>query len=219
MMAEAVGETQDVYRPNVSSYDAPNMAQERIPIKALALDTLSIFSGSCSADIRPADCKSNTSGCCRREGRAVRVQTRTISPAGDDKRELRPGRAVESTSSRRTQVGNARNVTHPACGPESQHGKPIALEHFTLASFGSYRLCRRGVPAPLYIPSPFPHRPSSGTSLERRPHLGRPRGLGVDERVSGDAVRLSMLRLGLHCNLRLTRLLIPVPTRLYVIAI
>ncbi|KAI0779449.1 AFG1-like ATPase-domain-containing protein [Fomes fomentarius] len=45
MMAEAVGETQDVYRPNVSSYDAPNMAQERIPIKALALDTLSIFSG------------------------------------------------------------------------------------------------------------------------------------------------------------------------------
>ncbi|KAI0744112.1 AFG1-like ATPase-domain-containing protein [Daedaleopsis nitida] len=45
MMAEAVGETQDVYRPNVSSYDAPNMSQERIPAKALALDTLSIFSG------------------------------------------------------------------------------------------------------------------------------------------------------------------------------
>lgn len=45
----------------------------------------------------------------------------------------------------------------------------------------------------------------------------------MDERVSGDAVRLSMLRLGLHCNLRLlalhTRLLIAVPTRLYVIAI
>ncbi|PIL35939.1 hypothetical protein GSI_01599 [Ganoderma sinense ZZ0214-1] len=45
MMAEAVGETQDVYRPNVSSYDAPNMAQERTPTKALALDALSIFSG------------------------------------------------------------------------------------------------------------------------------------------------------------------------------
>ena len=46
MMAEAVGETQDVYRPNVSSYDAPNMAQERAPVRALALDTLSIFSGA-----------------------------------------------------------------------------------------------------------------------------------------------------------------------------
>ena len=45
MMAEAVGETQDVYRPNVSSYDAPNMARERIPTKTLTLDTLSIFSG------------------------------------------------------------------------------------------------------------------------------------------------------------------------------
>ena len=46
MMAEAVGETQDVYRPNVASYDAPNMAEERAPTKALALDMLSIFSGS-----------------------------------------------------------------------------------------------------------------------------------------------------------------------------
>ncbi|EJF65444.1 hypothetical protein DICSQDRAFT_79616 [Dichomitus squalens LYAD-421 SS1] len=45
MMAEAVGETQDVYRPNVSSYDAPNMARESTPAKTLALDTLSIFSG------------------------------------------------------------------------------------------------------------------------------------------------------------------------------
>ncbi|TFK84570.1 hypothetical protein K466DRAFT_220678 [Polyporus arcularius HHB13444] len=45
MMAEAVAETQDVYRPNVSSYDAPNMAQERQPTRGLALDTLSIFSG------------------------------------------------------------------------------------------------------------------------------------------------------------------------------
>ena len=47
MMAEAVAETQEVYRPNVSSYDAPNMAQERVPTQTLALDTLSIFSGQC----------------------------------------------------------------------------------------------------------------------------------------------------------------------------
>ncbi|KAI8992957.1 AFG1-like ATPase-domain-containing protein [Trametes punicea] len=45
MMAEAVGETQDVYRPNVSSYDAPNMERERTPSAPLALDRLSIFSG------------------------------------------------------------------------------------------------------------------------------------------------------------------------------
>ncbi|KAL1942820.1 hypothetical protein VTO73DRAFT_5060 [Trametes versicolor] len=45
MMAEAIGETQDVYRPNVSSYDAPNMERERAPAAPLALDKLSIFSG------------------------------------------------------------------------------------------------------------------------------------------------------------------------------
>ncbi|KAI0630434.1 AFG1-like ATPase-domain-containing protein [Trametes polyzona] len=45
MMAEAVGETQDVYRPNVASYDAPNMERERTPAAPLALDKLSIFSG------------------------------------------------------------------------------------------------------------------------------------------------------------------------------
>ncbi|KAI0775799.1 AFG1-like ATPase-domain-containing protein [Trametes elegans] len=45
MMAEAVGETQDVYRPNVSSYDAPDMERERTPTAPLALDKLSIFSG------------------------------------------------------------------------------------------------------------------------------------------------------------------------------
>ncbi|KAH9839231.1 AFG1-like ATPase-domain-containing protein [Rhodofomes roseus] len=46
MMAEAVAETQDIYRPNVSSYDAPNMAEApKAPTSALALDTLSIFSG------------------------------------------------------------------------------------------------------------------------------------------------------------------------------
>ncbi|KZT10789.1 uncharacterized protein LAESUDRAFT_643661 [Laetiporus sulphureus 93-53] len=46
MMAEAVAETQDVYRPNVSSYDAPNMAEApEAPAAPLALDTLSIFSG------------------------------------------------------------------------------------------------------------------------------------------------------------------------------
>lgn len=49
MMAEAVAETQDVYRPNVSSYDAPNMAEApKAPTSALALDTLSIFSGTSS---------------------------------------------------------------------------------------------------------------------------------------------------------------------------
>ncbi|KAI0358524.1 hypothetical protein OH77DRAFT_1420920 [Trametes cingulata] len=45
MMAEAVGETQEVYRPNIASYDAPNMERERTPTAALALDKLSIFSG------------------------------------------------------------------------------------------------------------------------------------------------------------------------------
>lgn len=46
MMAEAVGETQDVYRPNVSSYDMPNMTEApKAPSSPLALDTLSIFSG------------------------------------------------------------------------------------------------------------------------------------------------------------------------------
>jgi len=46
MMAEAVAETQDVYRPNVSAYDAPNMAEApKAPASSLALDTLSIFSG------------------------------------------------------------------------------------------------------------------------------------------------------------------------------
>ncbi|KAI0335151.1 hypothetical protein GY45DRAFT_1421319 [Cubamyces sp. BRFM 1775] len=45
MMAEAVAETQDVFRPNVASYDAPNMERERTPSAPLALDKLSIFSG------------------------------------------------------------------------------------------------------------------------------------------------------------------------------
>ncbi|KAJ3500907.1 hypothetical protein NLJ89_g9580 [Agrocybe chaxingu] len=46
MMAESVAETQDVYRPNVSSYDAPQMREApAAPKVALSLDTLSIFSG------------------------------------------------------------------------------------------------------------------------------------------------------------------------------
>ncbi|TFY72585.1 hypothetical protein EVG20_g396 [Dentipellis fragilis] len=45
IMAEAVSETQDVYRPNVASYDAPQMAQARVAPSPLALETLSIFSG------------------------------------------------------------------------------------------------------------------------------------------------------------------------------
>ncbi|EKM54629.1 uncharacterized protein PHACADRAFT_29830 [Phanerochaete carnosa HHB-10118-sp] len=46
LLAEAVGETRDVYRPNVSSYDAPNMA-EAPPARhsAVPLETLSMFSG------------------------------------------------------------------------------------------------------------------------------------------------------------------------------
>ncbi|KAF9045872.1 AFG1-like ATPase-domain-containing protein [Rhodocollybia butyracea] len=44
MMSESVAETADVYRPNVSSYDAPNM-EEAPATRALPLDTLSIFSG------------------------------------------------------------------------------------------------------------------------------------------------------------------------------
>ncbi|TFK44329.1 AFG1-like ATPase-domain-containing protein [Crucibulum laeve] len=46
MMAEAVAETQDVYRPNVSSYDSPNMREApAAPVALLPLDKLSIFSG------------------------------------------------------------------------------------------------------------------------------------------------------------------------------
>lgn len=56
MMAEAVAETQDVYRPNVSSYDAPNMAEApKAPATALALDTLSIFSGKLGHEICAAE--------------------------------------------------------------------------------------------------------------------------------------------------------------------
>lgn len=50
LLAEAVGETRDVYRPNVSSYDAPNMAEAPSSASADlgssdALETLSMFSG------------------------------------------------------------------------------------------------------------------------------------------------------------------------------
>ncbi len=51
LLAEAVGETRDVYRPNVSSYDAPNMNEapsdiaHTMPETTAALETLSIFSG------------------------------------------------------------------------------------------------------------------------------------------------------------------------------
>jgi protein AFG1 len=47
MLAESVGETRDGYRPNVSAYDSPEMSQNfEAPPKAVALDTLSIFSGA-----------------------------------------------------------------------------------------------------------------------------------------------------------------------------
>ncbi|KIP06505.1 hypothetical protein PHLGIDRAFT_24533 [Phlebiopsis gigantea 11061_1 CR5-6] len=46
LLAEAVGETRDVYRPNVSSYDAPNMAEAPPePRASIALEQLSMFSG------------------------------------------------------------------------------------------------------------------------------------------------------------------------------
>ncbi|KAI0314288.1 AFG1-like ATPase-domain-containing protein [Amylostereum chailletii] len=45
MMAESVAESQDIYRPNISSYDAPKMEEALVQQKPLALETLSIFSG------------------------------------------------------------------------------------------------------------------------------------------------------------------------------
>ncbi|KAH9485556.1 Lactation elevated protein 1-like protein B [Psilocybe cubensis] len=46
MMAESVAETQDIYRPNISSYDTPQMREApSVPKVALSIDTLSIFSG------------------------------------------------------------------------------------------------------------------------------------------------------------------------------
>ncbi|KAF7357706.1 Lactation elevated protein 1 [Mycena venus] len=47
LFAESVSETRDDYRPNVSSYDSPAMVRniDPPPAKAIALDTLSIFSG------------------------------------------------------------------------------------------------------------------------------------------------------------------------------
>ncbi|KAH8108023.1 AFG1-like ATPase-domain-containing protein [Cristinia sonorae] len=46
MMAEAIGETREVYRPNVSSYDTLGMAEAPAPPKStVALETLSLFSG------------------------------------------------------------------------------------------------------------------------------------------------------------------------------
>jgi len=46
MLAESVSETRDGYRPNVSAYDSPAMSRNfDAPAKAVALDTLSIFSG------------------------------------------------------------------------------------------------------------------------------------------------------------------------------
>ncbi|KAL4246184.1 AFG1 ATPase family protein [Abortiporus biennis] len=46
MMAETIGETREVYRPNISSYDAPNMADAPVvPLSSIALEKLSVFSG------------------------------------------------------------------------------------------------------------------------------------------------------------------------------
>ena len=46
MMAESVAETRDTYRPNVASYDAPNMEEAPEQVRTnTPLDQLSIFSG------------------------------------------------------------------------------------------------------------------------------------------------------------------------------
>ncbi|OCH93788.1 hypothetical protein OBBRIDRAFT_771044 [Obba rivulosa] len=46
IMAEAFSESQEIYRPNVSSYDSPSMARPRVSAStATALDKISIFSG------------------------------------------------------------------------------------------------------------------------------------------------------------------------------
>jgi len=47
MLAESISETREGYRPNVSAYDSPAMSREvNTPANAMALDTLSIFSGA-----------------------------------------------------------------------------------------------------------------------------------------------------------------------------
>lgn len=53
MMAESVSETQDGYRPNISSYAEPKMREEKAPPAApLALETLSIFSGKLMSSVQ-----------------------------------------------------------------------------------------------------------------------------------------------------------------------
>lgn len=48
LMAEAVSETREAYRPNVSSYGAPSIADASpVPATHVALEDLSIFSGPC----------------------------------------------------------------------------------------------------------------------------------------------------------------------------
>lgn len=46
MMAESVTETQALHRPNVSSYDSPEMAEAPVAPVLMPLDSLSIFSGN-----------------------------------------------------------------------------------------------------------------------------------------------------------------------------
>lgn len=77
MMAEAIAETQDVYRPNVSSYDALSMTEAPEVPASLPLDTLSIFSGESSCSQIPGP-----SLMCFviRPRRAVCIQEGAISP-------------------------------------------------------------------------------------------------------------------------------------------
>ena len=107
MLAEAVAETRDVYRPNVSSYDTPNMAEApEAPMSALALDTLSIFSGV----LHCVD--SHAEGYIprlHRKGRAVRLQACPLSLARDDERELCARGNLDTASRRLAQVGAFHN--------------------------------------------------------------------------------------------------------------
>lgn len=186
MMAEAIGETQDVYRPNVSSYDAPNMERERAPAAPLALDKLSIFSGTFSLGHTP-----NLSPFIEdephadeldpiRQGRAVRVPARPLPAARDDERELRPGRAVDPAPALRTEVGDAPSPI-PAVNPVLL---PVATPPQLQGPLGRrsardrppfVRLRRRSVRA---REPPAPHGAPARAPSARGPRLGRARGLG-----------------------------------------
>lgn len=189
MMAEAIGETQDVYRPNVSSYDAPNMERERAPAAPLALDKLSIFSGTFSLGHIPNRMSPFIEGEPQadeldptRQGRAVRVPARPLPAGRDDERGLRPGRAVDAAPALRTKVGDAPSPT-PAVNPVLL---PAATPPLLQGPLGRrsgrdrppfVRLRRRSVRVRARD-APAPHGAPARAPSARGPRLGRARGLG-----------------------------------------